>query len=400
VGGLRLLTVRPAFLFDPSDPDFVADPYPTYARLRTEAPVLLHEPTGVRFVSRHRDVDAALRNRRLGRVFVPHEPAEELRPFNLLNEHSLFDQEPPEHTRLRGLVSTIFTPRRVETLRPTVRAMAEDHIRAGLRDLMADLAEPIPVAVIAELLGVPPADRHLLRPWSRAIVAMYELEPGEEVAREAVRAATRFREYLLSLAGARRQAPGADLLSGLAEVGLSDDELVATCVLLLNAGHEATVNALGNGVLALLADRDQWQRLVADPGLVGSAVEELLRFDTPLPLFRRTALEATEVGGVPVRAGERVALLLGSANHDPDVFDDPDRLDVGRSPNPHLGFGAGIHFCLGAPLARLELKEELEALLRLAPGLELAGDPIRRPGHVIRGLERLPVSPAPPSGTR
>ncbi len=379
--------------FDPTDPAFVADPYPTYERLRAEAPILLHEPSGLRFVSRFADVDAALRDRRFGRVFVPREPLEAMRPFNLLNEHSLFDTEPPEHTRLRGLVSRVFTPRRVEALRPIVRAMAEDRVRAGVRDLVADLAEPIPVAVIAELLGVPEPDRHRLRPWSRAIVAMYELGPGDEVAREAVRASVEFRDSLLALAEARRRAPGQDLVSGLVEVGLSDDELVATCVLLLNAGHEATVNALGNGVLALLERRHEWERLVGEPSLVPNAVEELLRFDTPLQLFQRTALADAEAGGLDVPAGERVALLLGSANRDPDVFPEPGRLDVARSPNPHLGFGAGIHFCLGAPLARVELQEELRALVRLAPTLELAADPIRKPGHVIRGLERLDVSP-------
>jgi cytochrome P450 len=377
---------------DPTDPAFVADPYPTYARLRSEAPVLRHEPRGLTFVSRFHDVDAALRDRRFGRVFVPREPLDAMRPFNLLNERSLFDQEPPEHTRLRGLVSKAFTPRRVEALRPFVRAMAETHVAGGVHDLVADLAEPIPVAVIAELLGVPDADRPLLRPWSRAIVAMFELEPAEGAAADAVLVSAEFRAYLLDLAADRRRSPGEDLLSALVAVGLDADELVATCVLLLNAGHEATVNALGNGVLALLSHRAQWDRLVGDPSLAPGAVEELLRFDTPLQLFRRTALVDADVGGVPVPAGEQIALLLGSANRDADAFPEPDRLDVTRWPNPHLGFGAGIHFCLGAPLARVELQEELGALLRLAPDMDLDGEPVRRPGHVIRGLERLPVA--------
>jgi cytochrome P450 len=382
----------PSETFDPTDPGFRADPYPTYARLRDRAPLLPNGPGGLRFVSRHRDVDATLRDRRFGRVFVPREPLQTMRPFNLLNEHSLFDREPPEHTRLRGLVSKVFTPRRVEALRPVVRSMAEARVRTGLEDLIADLAEPIPVAVIAELLGVPEADRHRLRPWSRAIVALYELEHDRADAREAVRASVEFRAYLLALADVRRRAPGDDLLSGLLRVGLSDDELVATCVLLLNAGHEATVHAIGNGVVALLTHPDQWERLLAEPALVPTAVEELLRFDTPLQLFQRTAMVDAEIAGTAVRAGERVALLLGSANRDAGAFADPDRLDVARSPNPHLGFGAGIHFCLGAPLARVELQEELRALLRLAPGLRLGGEPVRRPGYVIRGFERIPVA--------
>jgi cytochrome P450 len=384
--------VTGAIAFDPEDAAFGDDPYAAFARLREEAPVLLDEASGLRFVSRHADVDAVLRDRRFGREFVPLEPLDAMRPFNLLNEHSLFDREPPEHTRLRGLVSKVFTPRRVEALRPFVRALAEQRIQAGVRDLVVDLAEPIPVAVIAELLGVPEADRGLLRPWSSAIVAMFELGHDDEAARDAVRASVEFRAYLLDLAAARRREPRADLIGGLAEVGLSDDELVATCVLLLNAGHEATVNALGNGMLALLGRRAEWERLVADPSIVPSAVEELLRFDTPLQLFRRTAFADAEVGGVPIAIGERVALLLGSANRDPAVFEEPDRLDVGRTPNPHLGFGAGIHFCLGAPLARVELQEQLGALVRLAPGIELDGEPVRKPGRVIRGLERLAVA--------
>jgi cytochrome P450 len=383
--------VTGAFPFDAEVAAFGDDPYPAFARLREEAAVHLDEASGLRFVSRHADVDAVLRDRRFGRAFVPLEPLEAMRPFNLLNEHSLFDREPPEHTRLRGLVSSVFTPRRVEALRPFVRAVAEERIRAGVLDLVADLAEPIPVAVIAELLGVPEPDRGLLRPWSSAIVAMFELAHDEATARDAVRASVEFRAYVLGLAAARRREPGDDLIGGLVRVGLSDDELVATCVLLLNAGHEATVNALGNGMLALLRHRGEWERLVADPSLVPSAVEEILRFDTPLQLFRRTALADAEAGGAPIRAGERVAVLLGSANRDPAAFDEPERLDVARSPNPHLAFGAGIHFCLGAPLARVELQEQLGALVRLAPGIELGGEPVRKPGRVIRGLERLPV---------
>jgi cytochrome P450 len=246
--------------------------------------------------------------------------------------------------------------------------------------------------VIGELLGVPDDDRPALRPWSNAIVKMYEYGLAPELADAAERAAAEFVEYLRELAARRAREPGDDLISDLIAVELSTDELVGTAVLLLMAGHEATVNVIGNGVLALLRHRDQWQRLVADPSLVPLAVEELIRFDAPLQLFERTATVDTEVAGYPVRAGEKVAALLGAAARDPQVFDHPDELDVTRAPNPHLGFGAGIHYCVGAPLARVEIAAALDALITRMPDLRLAGEPERRPEFVIRGLRTLPVT--------
>jgi hypothetical protein len=313
--------------------------------------------------------------------------------------------EPPEHTRLRRLVSAAFARGHVERLRPWVQDLADSLVdvlveRSGGTaevDVLSGMAEELPVAVIAELLGVPQADRPLLRPWSNAIVKMYEYGRTEAVEDAAERAAAEFVAYLRDLAAERRRAPGEDLLTHLVTVRdsdgdrLTEDELVTTCVLLLNAGHEATVNVSGNGLLALLEHPGQLARLRADPDLLPTAIEELMRFDSPLQLFERTATEDVEVGGVTVRRGQKVAALLGAANRDPAVFPDPDVLDVGRGENPHISFGAGVHFCIGAPLARVELQASFGALLRRTSDLQLARPAQRRPEFVIRGLAELPV---------
>ncbi|MEV6928065.1 cytochrome P450 [Dactylosporangium sp. NPDC051485] len=393
-------------VFDPWSEAFVAAPYPAYARLREESPVLWFEPSRQYLISRHEDVNALLRDRRLGRSYLHVATHEEMgrtappayqEPFWTLNDNGMLDREPPDHTRLRRLVSQAFTPRRVEALRPVVERLANELVDAfvaeGGGDLIARVAEPLPVTVIAELLGVPEADRHLLRPWSAAICGMYELNPSRETAEAAVRASEEFSEYLRVLARRRRQDPRDDLVSALAAVeGLSEDELIGTCVLLLNAGHEATVNVTGNGWRALLQHPDQLALVRADPDLLGPAIEELMRFDTPLQMFERWVLEDIEVRGVPIPRGSEVALLFGSANHDPGAFADPERLDVTRRDNPHISFGAGIHYCLGAPLARIELAASFGALLAKAPNLRLAREPQYKPNYVIRGLQGLEVS--------
>jgi hypothetical protein len=254
------------------------------------------------------------------------------------------------------------------------------------------------VQVIAELLGVPEAEWALLRPWSNAIVKMYEYDVSTEQREAAETASREFVEYLRELVALRRGTPGDDLISSLiAETDsdgarLSEDELVTTCTLLLNAGHEATVNVVGNGVTALLTHTEQHAALQADPELVPSAVEELIRYDSPLQLFERTALADTEIADLAIPAGDKIAALLGAANRDPGVFDEPERFDVARADNPHLGFGAGIHFCVGAPLARVELQTSLHTLLRRFPNLALAALPERRPEFVIRGVQSLPVT--------
>ncbi|NEY34673.1 cytochrome P450 [Streptomyces sp. PRKS01-65] len=396
--------------FDPWDPAFVADPYPAYAELRARGRVHHYEPTGQWLVPHHADVSALLRDRRLGRTYLhrfTHEefgrtpPPPEHEPFHTLNDHGMLDLEPPDHTRIRRLVAKAFTPRTVERLVPYVRGLAGELVsalaEAGGGDLLTDLAEPLPVAVIAEMLGIPEADRAALRPWSAEICGMYELNPSEETARRAVRASVEFSEYLRELIAARREKPGEDLISGLiaahdAGDRLTEQEMVSTCVLLLNAGHEATVNATVNGWWALLRHPGQLAALRADHSLVPTAVEELLRYDTPLQLFERWVLEDIEIGGTVIPRGAELALLFGSANHDPAVFTDPGRLDLTRADNPHISFSAGIHYCIGAPLARIELAALMTALLERAPALALAAEPERRPNFVIRGLTGLPVS--------
>ncbi|MFF1871800.1 cytochrome P450 [Streptomyces sp. CB03911] len=397
-------------MFDPWSAEFVAHPYDAYAELREQAPVSRYEPTGQWLVARHQDVSALLRDRRLGRTYThryTHEefgrpapdPAHE--PFHTLNDNGLLDLEAPDHTRIRRLVAKAFTPRRVEELRPAVARLADELVGAlladGGGDLIATVAEPLPVAVIAEMLGIPEADRVLLRPWSAAITGMFELNPTEETGRRAVAASVEFSDYLRGLIRERRTRPGPDLLSALIQTqdgsdALTEQELVSTCVLLLNAGHEATVNTTGNGWWALFRNPDQLALLRRSvDGLLPTAVEELMRYDTPLQMFERWVLEDIEVAGTTIPRGSEIALLFGSANRDPDRFTDPDRLDLARADNPHITFGAGIHFCLGAPLARLELGESYGALLRRAPGLRLVREPEWQPGYVIRGLKELLV---------
>lgn len=395
--------------YRPTDPAFVADPYPVFERLRDEHPVVFDEATDQWLVARSADVNALLRDRRLGRTYLhvashaewgrPEPPAWQA-PFWDLSRSQLIDMEPPDHTRLRRLVSRAFTPRTVEALRPRIEAIVEGLVaraaRRGEFDLLADVIEELPVTVIAELLGVPEADRPLLRPWSADFTLMFEFDTSEEDQRRAVRASAEFAAYVRDLARERRARPEADLLSELALVAeagdrLTEDEVVGTAILLLNAGHEASVNGAGNSWWALFRNPGALAALRADPGLVPTAVEELLRYDTPAPMFERWVLEDVEVAGVTIPRGQELALLFASANRDPAAFDRPDEIVLDRRPNPSLSFGAGIHFCLGAPLARLELEILYRALLERLPTLEPAAEPAWKPRFVLRGLVSLPV---------
>ncbi|MGI8667813.1 MAG: cytochrome P450 [Jatrophihabitans sp.] len=397
--------MRPLCTLELSAAPLVADPYPYFAQARSQARVQWHEQLQMWLAFGHHEANAVLRARTLGRVWTPRWPAVPMPAFELIHRHSLLENEPPVHTRLRRLIAAAFARGHIERLRPRIGELA-GQLADGLAEAGADgspvelisrYAEPLPVQVIAELLGIDRQDWGLLRPWSNAIVKMYEYQVSEDQRLAAEAAAAQFVAYLRELVAQRRRRPADDLISSLiAETDadgarLSEDELITTCTLLLNAGHEASVNVVGNGVQALGEHPDQWQRLLADPGLVNTAVEELIRYDSPLQLFERTALSATGIGEITVQPGEKVAALLCSANRDPAVFAEPDRLDVGRLDNPQLGFGAGIHFCVGAPLARVELQTSLAVLARRFPALRPAGPAQRRDEFVIRGLLALPV---------
>ena len=353
---------------------------------------------------------ACLRDRRLGRnfrhvgsveEFAAAEPLDPRRQAFWDSERwSLLWLEPPEHTRIRKLVAAAFTPRSVEELRGPCEKLARQLLPEGEFDLLRDYAQPYSIAVICRLLGVPTDRARDLLDWSHAMVKMYELDTTLAQAEAATEAASEFRDYVLGLVEERRREPQDDLVTRLVEARvegrqLSDPELVSTIIVLLNAGHEATVNTLGNGVLALLRHPQQWARLVDGEVVPAAAVEELIRWDPPLQLFERWVLEdGVDIAGERVPRGEKVALLFGSANRDPRVFDDPDAFDVARgNAGEQIGFGGGIHVCIGAPLARIELAAALRALVERAPGLSLAEEPRRNRAFVIWGLERLEVAP-------
>lgn len=359
-------------------------------------------------MTRHAGVRACLRDRRLGRnfrhvgseeEFAAAEPLDPRRQaFWDTERWSLLWLEPPEHTRIRKLVAAAFTPRSVEALRGPCAKLAAELLPGGGFDLLRDYAQPYSIAVICRLLGVPTDRARDLLDWSHAMVKMYELDTTPAQAEAATQAAADFRDYVLELVALRRREPRDDLVTRLVEARvegrrLSDPELVSTIVVLLNAGHEATVNTLGNGVLALLRHPQQWARLVDGEVEPAAAVEELIRWDPPLQLFERWVLEeGVEIAGEPVPRGAKVALLFGSANRDPRVFTEPESFDVGRAnAAEHIGFGGGIHVCIGAPLARIELEAALRALVERAPGLSLAEEPRRNRAFVIWGLEGLDV---------
>jgi unspecific monooxygenase len=408
--------------FDVGDPAFIRDPYPRLAQLRETTPLFYEPRLDKIFVTRYEDVSTALRARHFGTSILhvlsrdelgwpPPDPRQA--DFDRFETNHLLSNEPPKHTRLRGLVGKAFTPRRVEGLRERVAAVVETTLDELARresfDLVHDFAEPLPVILICELLGVGAEHRASLRAWSAAIVKMYEMGHTEEQQRAANAAVVAFSALVREVVAARRARLADDLITALAEVEdggetLAEDELIGTCILLLNAGHEATVNGTSNAVITLMRRRAAWEAFVdaarTSPvhPLIKTAVEELLRYDTPLPCFERWVLEDTVLAGVALERGSKLALLYASANRDPRKFDAPDTLDLTRDPNPHVSFGLGIHFCLGAPLARLELQMGLSALARRLPNLRLADE--RAPleygsGFVIRGVQRLPVRSMP-----
>jgi len=395
--------------FDPSDPEFLADPYPVLNRLRERAPLFYDAGRERWFVTRHEEVRSCLRDKRLGRnfrhVFAPEvigvPPLDpRWQAFWDSERWSLLWLEPPDHTRLRKLVAAAFTPRSVEALREPAHALARELLEplaeAGEMELLYDYAQPYSIAVICRMLGVP-LDRHRdLLDWSHRMVKMYEFEVPLEAAQAANEAAAEFQEYVHKLIGERRANPRDDMVTALVQARvdggrLSDDEIVSTVIVLLNAGHEASVNTLGNGMRAFARHPDQWQRVVDGSVPAAAAGEEMIRFDPPLQLFERWVLtEDFAVGDVSIPRGAKIALLFGAANRDPRVFEGPDEFDVAReNAVQHIGFGGGIHVCIGAPLARIELEASLEALRRSWPDFRLAKEPKRTGAFVIWGLEAL-----------
>ncbi|MFM6981847.1 MAG: cytochrome P450 [Microbacteriaceae bacterium] len=386
-----------------TDPEFVADPYPGLTEMRAAGKPFWHDELGIFIAAGYDDANQVLRARTLGRIFTPRSPEAEWHEFNWLHADSILDSEPPKHTRLKSLIAKAFNRNKIEGLRPQVERLTSSLLDAienkisktGQFDVIADYAEPLPVKVIAALLGFPDDDEHLLRPWSQSIVKMYEVNPTEAEQAEARQASREFADYVRGLMEERKRTPGTDLISDLAAVEeggekLNVQELIATCVLLLNAGHEASVNGFGNGIVAALRREDQAALLRNDPQAVSpTALEEFLRFDAPLHLFERTATADTVIGGVTIPTGAKIAALLGSANRDESIFEHADTMNLLRDPNPHIGFGAGIHFCLGAPLARLEMGVSLPALFERFPTIELDGEPERRPTFVLRGYESV-----------
>lgn len=403
------MALREELAFEPSDPAFLEDPYPSLTRLREGARVFHDERRGRWFVTRHEDVRACLRDKRLGRNFRHVMTEEEIgvppldprwRSFWQSERWSLLWLEPPDHTRIRKLVAAAFTPRSVEVLRGPARELAQELLEPlaerGEMELLYDYAQPYSISVICRMLGVP-LDRHRdMLDWSHRMVKMYEFDVPDDVAAAANRAAGEFQDYVRELIAERQARPGDDMVSALVAARvdgecLSDDEIVSTVIVLLNAGHEASVNTLGNGMLAFARHPEQWRRVVDGDVPCATAGEELIRYDPPLQLFERWVLaEDFAIGDVAIPRGEKLALLFGSANRDPRVFDRPDEFDVAReNAVQHIGFGGGIHVCIGAPLARVELEASLEALRRYWPDFRLRSEPRRTGAFVIWGLAGL-----------
>jgi cytochrome P450 len=401
--------------WDPFDPAWARDPYPVYAALRESNPVH-RSPLGFWVFTRHADCLAVLRHKRAssdGRnIDATDFPAIRDRDFlegggadDMLAEMAPFlFRDPPDHTRLRGLVQKAFTPRVVEELRPRIQAICDqlldEALQRGSCDLVADFAYPLPVQIIVEMLGVPAEDHEQFRVWSDALARGLDpdfLLPPQAV-QERLAGIFSFVQYFASLIEKRRAEPGDDLLTRLIQAEeqgdvLTPGELISTCILLLVAGHETTVNLIAGGALALMGHRDQWERFRDDPSVRRSGVEEMLRYVGPVQMTGRVALEPIEVGGAVIGTGEFAMLLLGSANRDPAAFADPDTFDVARADNNHLGLGFGIHHCLGAALARLEAQVALAALTARTRVITPTTDALSyKENIVLRGLTALPVT--------
>ncbi|ALH81233.1 MULTISPECIES: cytochrome P450 [Sphingomonadales] len=397
-------------LFNPLSPDFIRDPYPSYDKLRTHAPVLHLPALNGYLVSRNADAALVLRDKRFGKDYVTRitrrfGPEALNEPVYRAMGRWMLTQDPPDHTRLRGLVVKAFTARRVEDMRPKIQAIVDDSIDRvigqGRMDLISDFAFRLPVIVICDMLGIPETDREIFFKRERTGGRLLDPVPLSRAEIDEANAAHANSEaYFQRLFDLRRREPGDDLTTQLVqaeEAGskLSNEELTANIILLFGAGHETTVNLIGNALLALHRNPDQLELLKSNLSLMPNAIEEFLRYDSSVQLTYHVAMEDVEIGGVKIPQGDNVMCLLGSANHDPAVYPDhPDRLDITRPNVRPLSFGGGIHFCLGAQLARLEAEVALTTLLRRIPNLRIddVENPKWRPTFVLRGLKELPAS--------
>lgn len=400
--------------FNPFDPQLVSDPYPIYRSLREADPVHWSEVMQVWVLTRYDDCLAVLRDHslyssernRATNPFVKQLEAVREQSGPLGRSPTMLSLDPPAHTRMRNLVNLAFTPRAVERMRPHIQEIADELLAAGngrSLDVVSDLAIPLPMIVIAEMLGVPVSERERFKAWSSDIAGTLGavFQPPEVIER-AQRSSIELADYFRAQIDLRRRQRREDLLSALLNAEqqgdlLSEDELLATCILLLVAGNETTTHLIANGMLALIQHPDERRRLQDDPGLIGPAVDEVLRFDGPAQLTSRVVLQETELRGRRFEPGQVVLPILGAADHDPAVFPDPDRLDIRRPANRHLALGYGIHYCLGAPLAMAEAQVALNALLARLPEPELAGEPQWAPSFILRGLRRLPVRSSVPA---
>lgn len=395
--------------FDPTDPAFRADPYPFYHQLRSADPVHWTEP-GFWMITRYADAASILQDTRFG--YPEHRTPDytdylirqgQLSPLERLLSFWMISKNPPDHTRLRGLVNKAFTPRVVEALRPRIQAIVDDLLDAvadkGRMDIMDALAYSLPITVIAELLGVPVEDRDRFRTWSDDLLGMIDIVPDPAKLSQGERSVEKFFDYFRALIAIRRKSPQDDLISTLSAVEeqgahLNEHELLANLILLLAAGHETTTGLIGNGMLALLRHPESLVQLRSDPGLLRDAVEELLRYDSPIQFFGRNVLEDVTIDGKRIRKGQTVFIMPGAINRDPAQFPDPDRLDIARKENRHLAFGYGIHFCLGAPLARIEGQIAIGTLIQRMDNLRLDMGSVAqwRESLAVRGLKSLPVT--------
>lgn len=387
----------------PLDPAFVQDPYPVYAQARRDGPVLFWEDYGMLAAFDHATCHALFRDKRLGREIPVEKRADisaHLAPFHAFDQHSMLELEPPRHTRLRNLVLRAFTSRRVAALEPDIIDITQDALRSFPKDgadLIPAVCQMIPVRVIARLLGVPESMADTLLRWSTDMVAMYQAGRDRSVENAAVSATTEFSDFLRGYVEKRRATPADDLITHLIAAEddgtrLSPDELISTCILLLNAGHEATVHSMGNAVKCL-TEHDTPPAALG-PDRIDATVEELLRFDPPLHMFTRHVYAPVAVGPHTLEPGDEVALVLGAAGRDPAVWDVPDRFDPARKPKTHLAFGGGLHFCVGAPLARAELRIALPAIFDAIPGLKLLEPPRYANSYHFHKLDRLIVGAA------